>query len=200
MPNIIQKEKNINLPNILAVFRILLAPLMLWFMVDQSNPIFESWHPSWFDYFAGLIFVIASITDFFDGYIARSRNLVTNFGKFVDPLADKVLTSAALILLVGTGTIPSWVVIIIITREFTISGFRIIAASEGITIAASPWGKLKTITQLIAIVLLLLDNFPFNYLSIPMDMIMLYIALILTIISGVDYIVRNIDNINMNDI
>jgi CDP-diacylglycerol--glycerol-3-phosphate 3-phosphatidyltransferase len=101
---------------------------------------------------------------------------------------------------VGTGAIPSWVVIVIITREFTISGFRIIAASEGVTIAASPWGKLKTISQLIAIVLLLLGNYPFGYLSIPMDQIMLYIALILTIISGVDYIVRNIGTLDMNDI
>ncbi len=180
-----------NLANRITLFRVFLVPIfMISFIIESPGT----------TYISALIFVFASLTDTLDGYIARSRNLVTNFGKFVDPLADKVLTSAALILLVGTGAIPSWVVILIITREFTISGFRIIAASEGVTIAASPWGKLKTITQLIAIVLLLIGNFPFNHLSIPMDQIMLYIALILTIISGVDYIVRNIGTLNMKDI
>jgi len=180
-----------NLANKITLFRVFLVPIfVVSFLLESPGP----------TYISAIIFVFASFTDTLDGYIARSRNLVTNFGKFVDPLADKVLTSAALILLVGTGAIPSWVVIVIITREFTISGFRIIAASEGVTIAASPWGKLKTISQLIAIVLLLLGNYPFGYLSIPMDQIMLYIALILTVISGVDYIVRNIGTLNMNDI
>ncbi|MCR3957024.1 MAG: CDP-diacylglycerol--glycerol-3-phosphate 3-phosphatidyltransferase [Gudongella sp.] len=180
-----------NLANRITLFRVFLVPIFVVSFIIESPGT---------TYISAAIFVFASLTDTLDGYIARSRNLVTNFGKFVDPLADKVLTSAALILLVGTGVIPSWVVIIIITREFTISGFRIIAASEGVTIAASPWGKLKTISQLIAIVLLLLGNYPFSYLSIPMDQIMLYIALILTVISGIDYIVRNIGTLNMKDI
>ncbi|WP_409227491.1 CDP-diacylglycerol--glycerol-3-phosphate 3-phosphatidyltransferase [Gudongella sp. SC589] len=180
-----------NLANKITLFRVFLVPIFVVSFILESPGT---------TYISAIIFVFASLTDTLDGYIARSRNLVTNFGKFVDPLADKVLTSAALILLVGAGAIPSWVVILIVTREFTISGFRIIAASEGVTIAASPWGKLKTISQLIAIVLLLLGNFPFNYLSIPMDQIMLYIALILTVISGVDYIVRNIGTLNMKDI
>jgi len=142
-------------------------------------------------YLAAAIFIIASLTDTLDGYIARSRNMITNFGKFVDPLADKVLVSAALISLVELGKVPGWVVVLIIAREFTITGFRIIAASEGITIAASSLGKIKTITQLVAIIALLLNNFPFNLINLPFDYIMLYISLFFTIISGIDYIYKN---------
>lgn len=179
-----------NLANKITLFRVFLVPVfMISFYIESPGT----------TYISALIFVFASLTDTLDGYIARSRNLVTNFGKFVDPLADKVLTSAALILLVGAGKIPSWIVILIITREFTISGFRILAASEGVTIAASPWGKLKTITQLIAIILLLIDNFPFSIMSFPMDIIMVYVALALTIISGVDYIARNLDTLKTSD-
>lgn len=180
-----------NLANKITLFRVLMVPVfVLVFYLESPGP----------TYFSAVIFIVASLTDTLDGYIARSRNLVTNFGKFVDPLADKVLTSAALILLVGSGKIPSWIVILIITREFAISGFRIIAASEGVTIAASPWGKMKTITQLIAIILLLLDNYPFNMTGIAVDHIMLYLALVFTIVSGVDYIKRNIDTLDLKDI
>ena len=117
--------------------------------------------------------------------------MITNFGKFVDPLADKILVSAALISLVELGKVPGWVVVVIIAREFAISGFRIIAASEGITIAASPLGKIKTITQLLAIILLLLNNFPFYLLNLPIDTILLYISLFFTVVSGIDYIYKN---------
>ncbi|MDY0234482.1 MAG: CDP-diacylglycerol--glycerol-3-phosphate 3-phosphatidyltransferase [Gudongella sp.] len=171
-----------NLANKITLFRVFLVPIfILVFYLENPGP----------TYISAAIFTFAALTDTLDGYIARSRNLVTNFGKFADPLADKVLTSAALILLVGVDKIPAWVVIVIIAREFTITGFRTIAASEGITIAASNWGKLKTISQLVAIILLLINNFPFRFIGFPADIIMLYIALILTIVSGVDYLIKN---------
>lgn len=179
-----------NLANKITLFRVLLVPIfmiVLYLDIDNSN------------IYAAIIFITASLTDTLDGYIARSRNLVTTFGKFIDPLADKVLVSAALIALVEMGKVPAWIVVIIISREFTITGFRIIAASEGITIAASPWGKIKTITQLIAIILILLDNFPFTYFNFKMDIIVLYISLFFTVFSGYDYIYRNKDALNLND-
>jgi CDP-diacylglycerol--glycerol-3-phosphate 3-phosphatidyltransferase len=180
-----------NLANKITLGRVFLVPVFLivfYFNSQYSN------------YYACGVFVIASLTDALDGYIARSRNLVTNFGKFADPLADKVLAATALIVLVGAGRAPAWVVIIIIAREFAISGFRIIAASEGVNIAASKWGKAKTTSQLTAIILLLLDNFPFNYVSFPADKIMLYIALILTVVSGIDYFLKNKEVLKSGDI
>ena len=171
-----------NLANKITIFRVFLVPVFM--LVLYSDVKYST-------YLAAGVFIIASLTDTLDGYIARSRNMITNFGKFIDPLADKVLVSAALISLVELGVVPGWVVVAIIAREFTITGFRVIAASEGITIAASPLGKIKTITQLIAIISLLLNNFPFNSMNFPFDMIMLYISLFFTILSGVDYIYRN---------
>lgn len=179
-----------NLANKITLLRVLLVPVFVvvyYLEIPYSN------------YLAAAIFVIASLTDALDGHIARTRNLITNFGKFADPLADKVLAAAALIVLVGADKVPAWIVIVIIAREFAISGFRIIAASEGITIAASKWGKAKTISQLTAIILLLMNNFPFSQIRIPMDIIMLYIALILTIISGADYIMKNSHILNSGD-
>ncbi|NLV88081.1 MAG: CDP-diacylglycerol--glycerol-3-phosphate 3-phosphatidyltransferase [Tissierellia bacterium] len=171
-----------NLANKITIFRIFLVPVFM--LVLYSNINYST-------YIAALIFIIASLTDTLDGYIARSKNMITNFGKFVDPLADKILVSAALISLVELGKVPGWVVVVIIAREFAISGFRIIAASEGITIAASPLGKIKTITQLLAIILLLLNNFPFYLLNLPIDTILLYISLFFTVVSGIDYIYKN---------
>ena len=171
-----------NLANKITIVRVFLVPI---FMIALYADIPNS------TYIAAAIFVIASFTDALDGYIARSRNLITNFGKFADPLADKILVSAALISLVDLGKIPGWVVVIIIAREFTITGFRIIASSEGITIAASSLGKIKTITQILAITLLLINNFPFNSMNIPMDMILLYVSLFFTVLSGIDYLYKN---------
>ncbi|HCO19001.1 CDP-diacylglycerol--glycerol-3-phosphate 3-phosphatidyltransferase [Gudongella oleilytica] len=179
-----------NLANKITLLRVLMVPVFV--VVFYLDIPFSN-------YLAASIFIIASFTDALDGHIARSRNLITNFGKFADPLADKVLAAAALIVLVSAGKVPAWVVIIIIAREFAISGFRIIAASEGITIAASKWGKAKTISQLTAIILLLLNNFPFSYLGIPMDVFMLYLALVLTIISGADYIIKNYHILSSGD-
>lgn len=180
-----------NLANRITVFRVFLVPVFM--VVLYSNLRYST-------YIAAIIFIFAALTDTLDGYIARSRNLVTNFGKFVDPLADKILVSAALISLVELGRVPAWVVIVIIAREFTITGFRVIAASEGVTIAASPLGKFKTITQLIAIPLLLLNNFPFKAFNFPVDIIMLYISLIFTILSGVDYLLKNKGTLKLKDI
>ena len=138
-----------------------------------------------------LIFVIAALTDWVDGYLARSRNEVTNFGKFMDPIADKLLTAAAFVLLVYDGRMSAVSTIIILSREFIISGFRLIAAERNLVIAAGWLGKIKTVTQIIAIILLMLNNFPFHYIGIPMDHIMEAVCVIFTIWSGTDYIIRN---------
>ena len=179
-----------NLANKITIFRVFLVPVFMLVLYSDM---------SYSTYLAAAVFIIASLTDTLDGYIARSRNLITNFGKFADPLADKVLVSAALISLVDLGRIPGWVVVVIIAREFTITGFRIIAASEGITLAASPLGKIKTITQLVAIICILLNNFPFSYINFPFDMIILYVSLFFTVISGIDYIYKNRSALKMGD-
>ncbi len=171
-----------NLANKITIARIFLIPLFLFFLLSNTpNGITIS----------AFIFIIASLTDSLDGYIARSRNQVTKLGKFMDPLADKLLVASALIALVELGKIPAWIVIIIISREFIISVFRAIAAAEGIVIAASPWGKFKTISQLVAIISILFNNYPFAKFGIPFTNFAIWIALILTIISGVDYIIKN---------
>ena len=133
-----------------------------------------------------MIFILASVTDFLDGYIARHYNQVTDFGKFMDPLADKLLVSSALICMIEMGMLPAWIVIIIISREFIITGFRLIAAEGGLVIAASWWGKIKTVTQMIMIILLLLG------VQGIIATILIFLATLFTVISGVDYIVKNI--------
>ncbi len=173
-----------NLANKLTLLRIFLIPVFMVFLLNKI--------PYGVPIAAG-IFIVAAITDTLDGYIARKRNEITNLGKFMDPLADKLLVSAALISLVQMGRLSAWIVVIIIGREFTISILRAVAAAEGRVIAASWWGKAKTISQIIAIVSILMNNFPFRYINIPLDTIMMWIAVIFTIASGVDYIVKNID-------
>lgn len=140
---------------------------------------------------AAIIFLIASATDWLDGYYARKYNLITNMGKFLDPLADKLLVSAAFILLVELDMIAAWIVILIVSREFAVTGLRLVAAGEGIVLAASSMGKLKTAAQLSAISLLLLHNFPFAYINFPIHTIVVYVALLLTVWSGVDYFMKN---------
>lgn len=146
-----------------------------------------------YNYAAAVIFILAALTDMLDGHIARKYNLVTNFGKLMDPLADKLLVMSALLCLVQVGDVAGWMVIMILGREFIITGMRQVAAAQGIVIAAGTTGKIKTITQMIAIPLLLLENWPFSMLSfeLPMDMVFLWLALIMTVISGVEYIVKN---------
>ena len=170
-----------NLPNKLTIFRVILIPFFVIFLLlDASNQTYR--------YIADAIFIIASLTDMLDGKIARKYNLVTNFGKFMDPLADKLLVSAAMICLIATGQLAAWIVIIIISREFIISGFRLIAADNGIVIAASWWGKAKTISQMIMIILLVAD---FGGVFDMIGQVMIYLALVLTVVSLVDYIAKN---------
>ncbi len=175
-----------NIANKVTVLRLLLIPvfLVLYYIYGTDYNI------------SAIVFVIASLTDALDGHLARSRNLVTTFGKFVDPLVDKLLTMAAFVVLVEASIIPAWAVIIIIARELIITGFRTLAADKGITIAASKWGKLKTTSQMIALVLLLLNNSTLNIAGVYV----FYIAVILTIISGLDYIIKNKEVLDLENI
>ena len=171
-----------NLPNKLTIFRVILIPFFLLFLYTDFWGNANS-------YVAIAIFIIASLTDLLDGKIARKYNLVTNFGKFMDPLADKLLVCSAMIALVDLGKLQGWIVIIIIAREFIISGFRLIASDNGVVIAASYWGKFKTTFQMIMIILLTLD-LQLPYMTVVNNVIV-YIALALTIISLLDYIFKN---------
>lgn len=183
-----------NLPNKITLSRIFLIPL---FIIILSVPFsWGEWHMNGEAYplthlVAAIIFIIASATDWLDGYYARKYNLITNMGKFLDPLADKLLVSAAFILLVELDMIAAWIVILIVSREFAVTGLRLVAAGEGIVLAASSMGKLKTAAQLSAISLLLLHNFPFAYINFPIHTIVVYVALLLTVWSGVDYFMKN---------
>ena len=171
-----------NLPNKLTTFRVILIPCFVFFMLAPNMTGINH-------YIAAAIFIVASLTDLLDGKIARKYNLVTNFGKFMDPLADKLLVCSAMICLIQTGQLAAWIVVIIIAREFIISGFRLIASDNGVVIAASYWGKFKTTFQMVMICLMI-ANFP--QLQILTDIIM-WIALILTVVSLIDYLVKNKD-------
>ena len=171
-----------NLPNKLTLARVVMIPFFVFFMLNDLAGDASKW-------IALAIFIVASLTDLLDGKIARKYNLITDFGKFMDPLADKLLVCAALICLVGNGSIPSWIVIIIISREFIISGFRLIAADNGRVIAASYWGKIKTVFQMIMIILMIAD---IDVLYIPTRIVM-WAALLLTVVSLVDYLYKNRD-------
>ena len=181
-----------NLPNKLTVFRmILIVPFVIlllgghagWGWFDAACGGIEAYT----DYIALVIFVIASLTDMLDGKIARKYNLVTNFGKFMDPLADKLLVCSAMICLIDMDRIPAWIVIVIISREFIISGFRLVASDNHVVIAASYWGKFKTTFQMIMVILMIANIQALNILT----QIVMWIALALTIISLIDYIVKN---------
>ena len=201
-----------NLPNKLTIFRIILVPIMV--IIPYLGLTQEIWGLPITFLIIDLIFIIASITDKLDGTIARKKNLVTTFGKFLDPIADKILVLSALIMLVDFGKIPSWIPIIVLFREFVVSGYRLIASQNGgEVIAASIWGKLKTVTQMIAIILAFLDKFNFGdfifrvktseemlvnsasiYMTTPQFIInilvttFMVISVIATIISGIDYL------------
>ena len=171
-----------NLPNKLTILRVLMIPFFVLFMLWDITGAADKW-------IAAAIFIVASLTDMLDGKIARKYNLVTNFGKFMDPLADKLLVSAAMICLVEMGRLPAWMVIVIISREFIISGFRLIASDNGVVIAASYWGKFKTVFQMAMIIVLI---FEFGGFFGMIEMALIWISLILTVVSLVDYIVKNI--------
>ena len=171
-----------NLPNKLTIFRVILIPFFVFFLL---SPYFEGYG----NYIAVAIFIVASLTDFFDGKIARKYDLVTNFGKFMDPLADKLLVCSAMICLIETGQLAAWIVIVIIAREFIISGFRLVASDNGVVIAASYWGKFKTTFQMLMVIVLILD-LPGRSFQI-LGTVLTYAALLLTVISLIDYMVKN---------
>lgn len=171
-----------NLPNKLTMARVILIPFFVLFLLVPIAGDYSK-------YIALVIFIIASLTDLFDGKIARKYNLVTNFGKFMDPLADKLLVCSALICFIELDLLPAWIVLIIIAREFIISGFRLVASDNGVVIAASYWGKFKTTSQMIMIILLIAQIPGFDLL----EQAFIYIALILTVVSLVDYLIKNKD-------
>ena len=168
-----------NLPNKLTMLRVIMIPFFIVFLLVPITP-YDKW-------IALAIFIIASLTDLLDGKIARKYNLVTNFGTFMDPLADKLLVCSALICLIELGKIPAWMVIVIIAREFIISGFRLVASDSGVVIAASYWGKFKTTFQMAAVCLLIADIAVLQVLT----QIILWIAVVLTVVSLVDYLAKN---------
>lgn len=173
-----------NLPNKLTIFRVILIPFFVFFLM---TPYFEGYG----NYIALVIFVIASLTDLFDGKIARKYNLITDFGKFMDPLADKLLVCSALICFIELGLLPAWVVLIIIAREFIISGFRLVASDNGIVIAASYWGKFKTVFQMIMVIVLMFNQYLCNPVLNVIGILLIVVATALTVISLVDYIWKN---------
>jgi CDP-diacylglycerol--glycerol-3-phosphate 3-phosphatidyltransferase len=197
-----------NLPNKITVTRIMTIPVFLLFVLPLPEALvnfslFQFIRPqlveinrfisSYGHYIAAAIFIIAASTDGVDGYIARKRRLVTNLGKFLDPIADKLLIAAAIVALVQRGELNSWFAMIILTREFVVTGLRLIAAVDGIVISASNLGKIKTITQIIAIAAMLLKNFPISlFTTFPFDRYMMFIAVVITIYSGYDYFAKNI--------
>ena len=170
-----------NLPNKLTTLRVIMIPFFVFFLLWQGG------ENRTFRMISLVLFIVASLTDLLDGKIARKYNLVTNFGKFMDPLADKLLVCSALICLIELGQLPAWMVIVIISREFIISGFRLVASDNGVVIAASYWGKFKTTFQMFAVILLILDIAALHYVTSAC----VWIALALTIISLVDYIAKN---------
>ena len=171
-----------NLPNKLTVLRMLMVPFFVFFMLTDTGGAANKW-------IALVLFCVASLTDMLDGKIARARNLVTNFGKFMDPLADKLLVCSAIICMIPSGKLSAWFVIVIIAREFIISGFRLVASDNGIVIAASYWGKFKTVSQMAMIIILIAD---FGGIFDMIGNILIWVSLILTVVSLIDYVSKNV--------
>ena len=184
-----------NIANRLTIARIVMIPLFLLMMyfpkdtLGMVNVFHSNLSVSWV--LAMIIFTIASITDFLDGYLARKYHLITNFGKFADPLADKLLVMTAFITLVGAGVIPMWIVAVIVCRELAVTGLRLLLVNDGEVLAAAWPGKVKTATQMLAIIFLLIDDFPVKGLPFSIGTILLYVCLVATVYSGVDYFIKN---------
>lgn len=183
-----------NLANRITLARIFLVPIIMFFLLVSFNlPELRlgGFAITYNQIIAALIFIIAASTDGLDGYIARSRKMVTNLGKLLDPLADKLLVAAVLISLVEMQKLDAWIAVIIISREFAITGLRQVALLEGKVVAASVWGKWKTGVQITMIIALLLNNFPFYFIGVPFDLLSSWAAAIITIYSGFDYFIKN---------
>lgn len=184
----------LNLPNKLTILRIFMIPFFLlvtvgpfeWGIIQLAGSSIPVQH-----LVGALIFAIASFTDWLDGQIARKEGLITNFGKFADPMADKMLVATAFIVLVEIDLAPAWVVSIILMRELAVTGLRLLLVKEGEVLAAAWPGKIKTVSQMVAIILLFMDNLPFNAIGLPLDTIFLYVCLLFTVYSGVDYFIKN---------
>ena len=176
----------LNVPNLLALIRLLIAPLMFFLLVNRDLPIFAGVHYSWLDYVAAFLFVLASATDFFDGYIARTFDQITVLGAILDPLADKMLTLAGFLGLMMLDRASPWAIYLILTRELFITGLRVSAMSQGMDISASWMGKVKTVAQMIAIGFLLMEW--------PGGPLLLWIAVVLTLYSGYEYVWSFIKN------
>ncbi|QYR19708.1 CDP-diacylglycerol--glycerol-3-phosphate 3-phosphatidyltransferase [Paenibacillus sp. sptzw28] len=183
-----------NLANKITLARIFLVPIIIILLLINVNlkPLtFANFSITWNQILATLIFVVAASTDALDGYIARKNKIVTNMGKLLDPLADKLLVASVLISLVEMGRLDAWIAIVIISREFAVTGLRQIALLEGAVLAASPWGKWKTAVQITMIIALLLNNFPFAFVDFRFDLISSWVAALITVYSGIDYFVKN---------
>ena len=184
-----------NIANRLTIARIVMIPVFLLIMcfpkdiLGMVNVFHSTLSVSWV--LAMIIFTIASITDFLDGYLARKYHLITNFGKFADPLADKLLVMTAFITLVGASVIPMWIVAVIVCRELAVTGLRLLLVNDGEVLAAAWPGKVKTATQMLAIIFLLMDDFPVKGLPFSIGTILLYVCLVATVYSGVDYFIKN---------
>ncbi|WP_010269378.1 CDP-diacylglycerol--glycerol-3-phosphate 3-phosphatidyltransferase [Paenibacillus senegalensis] len=190
-----------NLANKITLARIFLVPIIVFFLlVNIPFPEIqvEQFSITYNQIIAVLIFIIAASTDSLDGYIARSRKMVSNLGKLLDPLADKLLVSAVLVSLVEMGKVDAWIVIIIISREFAVTGLRQIAALQGSVMAADKWGKWKTGVQITAIIALLINNFPFAFVGFPFDVVASWLAAIITMYSGFNYFVKNKHVLNID--
>ncbi|EGL16636.1 CDP-diacylglycerol--glycerol-3-phosphate 3-phosphatidyltransferase [Paenibacillus chitinolyticus] len=183
-----------NLANKITLARIFLVPIIMFFLlvnIQFPHIKIQTFSITYNQIIAALIFIIAASTDSLDGYIARKNKLVTNLGKLLDPLADKLLVTAVLVSLVEMDKLGAWIVIVIISREWAVTGLRQIALLEGAVIQASKWGKAKTAAQITAIIALLINNFPFAFINVPFDLIASWIAAIITVYSGLDYFIKN---------
>ncbi len=191
-----------NLANKITLARIFIVPIITFVLLvrlDLGTLTIGDYMISYNQVVALLLFIIAASTDGLDGYIARKRKIVTNLGKLLDPLADKLLVAAVLISLVEMGKLGAWVAIIIISREWAVTGLRQVALLEGVVLAASKWGKWKTAIQIAMIIVLLINNFPFNFIDLRIDMVVVWAAVLITVYSGIDYFVKNKNLIPVSD-
>ncbi|PRO65172.1 CDP-diacylglycerol--glycerol-3-phosphate 3-phosphatidyltransferase [Alkalicoccus urumqiensis] len=183
-----------NIPNRITISRIFMIPLFMVFLLIPFNwgelQLLGAGIPV-SHFAAAVVFIVAAATDWLDGYYARKHNLVTNMGKFLDPLADKLLITAAFVSLAGMDMFPAWAAVVILSREFAVTGLRLVASGGGEVIAASIWGKWKTVSQIVAAAAIMLHNIGFALIGIPFAGIMIYVAVILTVFSGVDYFMKN---------